>query len=253
MDLFFFACADHTKDYGGKIGIGQKNYVRINLYVWNVTGRDVVVDPSKMTFTDASGKKPKPVKMLSMKDYVASIDRSQSWQAIMKTQNEEARAKAVATTGRSSANTNAQSSSNSQGSSRSSISGRSAAVGAAVSTNGVGGFVAGSRLDGSSNSQYSSNSQGTYSSQSASESVDARLYKENLKEAEENVHAFKSTLRAEREGKVHNYMKPTSIPSMGTYYGYILTRNTKLQNIQYDIMIDGYTYPFELNINESVN
>lgn len=254
--LIIYAAADCCQDYAGTSGgillqnVKMKDYVRINLNFWNVSGRSITLDPANMQFADASGKKVKPLEMIPFTEYMAMADKSLNFLSSQNAQEENAHARAMATTSRSYANTNAQSSSYAQGSSSSNISGRSGAIGGVVSSNGVGGFVAGSKVDGQSNSQYTNESQARYSSNAASESIDARLYKENLKEAEENIRSYNNNIESIRNGKYNAYMSPTTVDCLRSNYSYILTKNTKVTRVLYDITINGYTYHFDLPVNK---
>lgn len=233
-------CADHARDYGGKQGFlaasiarelrgdnGKKEYTRVSVFIKNNTTQSIKFDPSQIESKGIVKKKPKDINWLSFTDFTKSMDKAQRNALAITKIDMEHEAKNMATTSRTSNETSTDVHRENE-TSHTTTKGHSTKTDKHINERDV-----------------------HVENRDYHETVDAEQYARNMEVAREEIARYSDELQIVNESKRQAYLQPVQIDPFQSYSGFIYTRELKYKQIEYNIVINGITYPFSINVSDT--
>lgn len=232
---------DKVYDYG--------NFISFPIIIYNGTMSDLDFLPEKMhaVMIDKKGKS-KPLEILTRKEYMAKVDRSQSWSKFFAGLGAAVTATAAGTsTSTTNVSTNSSTNSYAYGSYDASANAYGASVGAAVGSGGWGvgasASAAHANMHGSASAHGFSNTQ-TNTSAHTTNFNGAAAYQAYVIERE-RVAQYDEALAQEREAHNEGYLRRTTISPGEKIQGLVYAKKAKGERISATLEINGITYYFE--------
>lgn len=232
---------DKVYDYG--------NFISFPIIINNGTMTEIDFLPEKLNanMIDKKGRK-KPLEILSRKEYMAKVDRSQSWSKFFAGLGAAATAAAAGTsTSSTNVSSNSSTSSTAYGSYDASANAYGASVGAAV---GSGGWGVGASASAAHTNMHGSASVHGHSNTRSNTSVrttnydGAAAYQAYVIERD-RVAQYDEALAQEREAHNEGYLRRTTIQPGEKISGLIYAKKEKGERVSATLELNGILYCFE--------